>query len=273
MLRQSRNTVSSHATFRPSRQTNLTPIILLAGLAVACTSGDHKAAAARDSSASTATTTITSTTTTSTTAPWVNDTITDASAASATLPSELAAVAEFSENLYDAAKTSRWPDANAIMDSLDRAAKSLPVGVTARSADALELPRVLDSLRQAVAARQRPAALQLSNRVTYLGAKVSAGYHPQVPSDIALLDYSGRELELWSARRSASMLIRTAAELQRTWNAARPDVVRHGGTAEAEKMDSLVARVASAKTAADYGRVATPILDHVDVLESLYTKP
>jgi hypothetical protein len=38
-------------------------------------------------------------------------------------------------------------------------------------------------------------------------------------------------------------------------------------------MDSLVTRVASAKTAADYARVATPILDHVDVLESLYAKP
>ena len=237
----------------------LTRALLLAGFAVACTSGDKKVT--------------TSSTTTTTAAPWVNDTIVDASPASATMPSELAAVAEFGENLYVAAKAGRWADAAAIMDSLDRTAKSLPVGVNARSADALELPRVVDSLRQAVTTRQRPAALQLSNRVTYLAAKVSAGYHPQIPSDIALLDYSGRELEVWSARRSASMLIRTAAELRRTWDAARPDVVRHGGTAEAEKMDSLVALVASAKTAADYGRVAAPILDHVDVLESLYTKP
>jgi hypothetical protein len=249
----------------------LTRALVLAGLAVACTPGDTKTAAPGDSVVSTSIVFTTSSTTTSTVAPWVNDTSVDA--ASATLPSELAAVAEFGEKLYGAAKASNWGEAVAIMDSLDRAAKSFPVGVNARSADALELPRVLDSLRQAVTVRQRPAMLQLSNRVTYLAAKVSAGYHPQVPSEIALLDYSGRELELWSARRSASMLIRTAAELQRTWNAARPDVVRHGGMTEAEKMDSLVTLVASAKTAADYGRVATPILDHVDVLESLYTKP
>jgi hypothetical protein len=203
----------------------------------------------------------------------VNDSAADVSPASATLPSELAAVAELGEHLYDAVKVGKWVEARGLVDSLDRTAKSLPIGVNARSADALELPRVLDSLRQAVTAPQRAAALELSNRVTYLAAKVSAGYHPQIPSDIALLDYSGRELEVWSAQRNASMLIRTAAELRRTWNVARPDVVRHGGTAEAEKMDSLVTRVASAKTAADYGRMATPILDYVDVLESLYTKP
>jgi len=264
---------SGHSTRQLCAPATLTRALLVASLAAACTSGDKKAAAPGDSAVSTATAVTTSSTTTSTAAPWVNDTIVDASPASATLPSELAAVAEFGETLYDAAKANKWADAAAIMDSLDRVAKSLSAGVTSRSADALELPRVLDSLRQAVSARQRVPTLQLSNRVTYLAAKVSAGYHPQIPSDIALLDYSGRELEVWSARRSASMLIRTAAELRRTWDAARPDVVRHGGTAEAEKMDSLVARVASAKTAADYGRVATPILDHVDVLESLYRKP
>jgi hypothetical protein len=273
MRRYSRTNTCAVAIPPRSAGATLTRALLLASLAVACTSGDKKPAASGDSAVNTTTEVSTSSTTTSTVAPWVNDTIVDVSPASSTLPSELAAVAGFGENLYDAAKANRWVDATAIIDSLDRAAKSLPIGVTARSADALELPRVLDSLRQAVAARQRAAALEVSNRVTYLAAKVSAGYHPQIPSDIALLDYSGRELEIWSARRSASMLIRTAAELRRTWDAARPDVVRHGGTTEAERMDSLVARVASAKTVADYGRVATPILDHVDVLESLYTKP
>jgi hypothetical protein len=270
MRRYSHTNTCAVAILSRSAGASLTRALLLAGVAVACTSGDKKAAAPGDSAVNTTTAISTST---STAAPWVNDTIVDASPASATLPSELVAVAGFGENLYDAAKAGKWVDAAAIMDSLDRAAKSLPVGVTARSADALELPRVLDSLRQAVTARRRAAALELSNRVTYLAAKVSAGYHPQIPSDIALLEYSGRELEVWSTRRSASMLIRTAAELRRTWDAARPDVVRHGGTSEAERMDSLVARVASAKTAADYGRVATPILDHVDVLENLYTKP
>ena len=269
MRRYSHTNTCAVAILLRSACASLTRAPLLVSLAVACTAADHKAAAPGDSAVSTAAVV----TSTSAVAPWVNDTIVDVTPASATLPSELAAVAGLGENLYDAAKAAKWVEAAAIMDSLDHAAKSLPVGVNARSADALELPRVLDSLRQAVTVRQRAAALQLSNRVTYLAAKVSAGYHPQIPSDIALLDYSGRELEVWSARRNASMLIRTAAELRRTWDAARPDVVRHGGTAEAEKMDSLVARVASAKTAADYGRVATPILDHVDVLESLYTKP
>jgi hypothetical protein len=255
---------------RLCRRLAITRIALLAGLAIACTSDDHKASTSGDS---TATEVTASSTVTSAGEPMMNDLGIDTSTAPPTLPTELAAVAEFGENLYDAARAGKWDDGRAIMDSLDRAAKSLSVGANAQSADGLELPRVLDSLRQAVSDRQRAAALQLSNRVTYLAAKMSPGYHPQVPSDIALLDYSGRELEIWSAQRNARMLKRTAADLSRTWDGVRPDVVRHGGTTAAETMDSLVTRVVSAKTAADYARVATPILDHVDVLESLYTKP
>ena len=258
------------ATSRLFTRLTIARAALLAGFAVACTSGDRKASASGDS---TATAVTTSSTATPAGEPMMNDLGIDTSTAPPKLPSELAAVADFGENLYDAAKAGKWDNGRAIMDSLDRAARSLPVGANAQSADGLELPRVLDSLRQAVSDRQRVAALQLSNRVTYLAAKMSPGYHPQVPSDIALLDYSGRELEIWSAQRNARMLKRTAADLSRTWDAVRPDVVRHGGTTAAETMDSLVTRVASAKTAADYARVATPILDHVDVLESLYTKP
>lgn len=269
MHRQLHRTRSGRSTFQLFSRQTITRAVLIAGLAVACTSGDKKAAAPGDSVVSTTT----ASTTTSSGTPSENNPMAGIIPASATLPTELAAVAEFGENLYDAAKAGKWADANAIMDSLDRTAKSLPAGVTSRSADALELPRVLDSLRQAVTSRQRVAALQRSNRVTYLAAKVSAGYHPQIPSDIALLDYSGRELEVWSAQRNSSMLKRTATELQRTWDGVRPDVLRHGGTTAAERMDSLLAQVVSAKTAADYGRVATPILNHVDVLESLYTKP
>lgn len=273
MRRQLHRPQSGHSTFKLFTRLHITRAILLAGLAIACTSGDHKTSASGDSAVPTATAVTTSSVTTPTATPPENNPLAGISPASATLPTELAAVAEFGENLYDAAKAGKWVEASAITDSLDRTAKSLPAGVNSRSADALELPRVLDSLHQAVTSRQRAAALQLSNRVTYLAAKVSAGYHPQIPSDIALLDYSGRELEVWSSQRNSSMLKRTATELQRTWDGVRPDVLRHGGTTAAEKMDSLLAQVASAKTAADYGKVATPILNHVDVLESLYTKP
>ena len=256
-------------TFQPFTRLAITRVVLLAGLAVACTSGDDSATTGADSGGGT---------TTSSTAmpggePMISDLGIDTSTAPPALPSELAAVAEFGEKLYDAAKASEWDDGRAIMDSLERAVRSLPVGANAQSADGLELPRVLDSLRQSVSERRRDGALQLSNRVTYLAAKMSTGYHPQIPSGIVLLDYSGRELEIWSAKRNARMLKRTSEDLSRIWDAVRPDVVRHGGTTAAETMDSLVTRVASAKTAADYARIATPILDHVDVLESVYTKP
>ncbi len=57
--------------------------------------------------------------------------------------------------------------------------------------------------------------------------------------------------------------------MEKTWNSLRPSVAAHDAT-EAKKFDALVEQVKSAKTPADYARVATPVLDEVDKLEGLF---
>jgi hypothetical protein len=196
------------------------------------------------------------------------------SAASATMPPALASVAEFGENIYDAAMSRSWTSSRAMLDSLYRSELALrPLLASRPSSEATRLPLVIDSLRQALTARNRDAALETSNRVTYLAAQMSAAYHPQPPAEIALLDYFGRELQVWSAQGNQARLTETAAAIRRTWGSVRSDVVQHGGSVAAARMDTLVTHVASAKTPAEYALVATPILDHVDVLESVYAKP
>jgi hypothetical protein len=195
----------------------------------------------------------------------------DSGAVSAVPPNPVVDVGTYGEDLYDEAKASHWPKATSYMDSLDAAAKALPNDdrIATRRA---ELTGVLDTLRRAVAGKQRQATLEASNRVTYLAAKMSEPYKLVTPADVVLLDYYGRELEIWAAQKNQAKLAQTAAEIRRTWDAVKPAVVSHGGAAAAAKADSLVARIEAAKSPAEYARAATPFLNVVDELEKPFTK-
>lgn len=182
------------------------------------------------------------------------------------VPTAVADVGTHGEDLYDQAKASNWPRATAILDSLNRSASALT------SSERTQLEGVLDTLGRAVAARQREAALEAANRVTFIGAKLTEAYRPKMPADIVRLDYYGRELEIWAARKDLARLSTVSADLRRTWDTVKPTEVSHGGTAAAARMDALVARLAAARTPADYGKLATPILDLVDELEKPFEK-
>jgi hypothetical protein len=198
-------------------------------------------------------------------------TLADSGAASTALPRAVADVGTYGEDLYDQAKSGHWDKARSAMDSLEAAARSLP-GNARISSERRELTGLLDTLRTAVAGKQGAAALEESNRVTYLGAKMSIPYRPATPVDIVLLDYYGRELEIWTARKDQAKLRATAEEIRRTWDAVKPEVVSHGGIAAAAKTDALVAKIEAAKSPTEYGKLATPFLDVVDELEKPFTK-
>jgi hypothetical protein len=182
------------------------------------------------------------------------------------VPRAVADVGTHGEDLFDQVKASNWARARVIMDSLDRSASALT------PSEQGQLSGVLDTLHMAVAARQRNVAIEAANQVTFIGARLTEAYHPKMPADIVRLDYYGRELEIRAAQKNMSTLASTAADLRRTWGTAKPDVISHGGAAAAARTDSLVARLAAAKSPADYARIATPLLDVVDELEKPFEK-
>ncbi len=182
------------------------------------------------------------------------------------VPTAVADVGTHAEDLYDVAKASSWTKASAIMDSLDKAATALTTG------ERTGLTSVLDTLRQAVASHDREGTIEAANQVTFIAANLTEAYHPKMPADIVRLDYYGRELEIWAARKDMSRLSSTMADLRRTWERVKPSELANGGAAAAAKTDSFIAQLAAAKTPADYARVATPFLEVVDKLEKPFEK-
>jgi hypothetical protein len=182
------------------------------------------------------------------------------------VPASVADVGTHGEDLYDEAKAGNWVKARTIMDSLDKSASELP------ASERSELSGALDTLRSAVAAHDRERAVEAANRVTFIAAHLTEAYHPKMPADIVRLDYYGRELEIWAARNDLGKLSSTRDALRRTWDAVKPNVISHGGSTAAARTDSLVARLASAKTAGEYAHIAKPFLDVVDELEKPFEK-
>lgn len=182
------------------------------------------------------------------------------------MPKAVADVGTHGENLYDHARKRDWVNAVIAMDSLEQSAQALQPDESA------QLRAVLDSLRPAVAGRRRDDAIRLSNAVTRIGAALTERYQPSTPADIVRLDYYGREIEIQAARKNLGGLRVTAADLVRTWDAVKPQVLARGGVVAAARTDSLVASLNEARTPADFARLATPILDVVDELEKAFAK-
>lgn len=196
---------------------------------------------------------------------------TGASAASA-VPPAVEALGHFAEDAYDQAKLGQWTRAQHAVDSLGAAARTLTPAQRPTAPSGADVQTSVDALARSVSAHDRAAALRDANHLTAVGARLSDGYHPQIPADVTMLDYYGRELEIWATANDLPKLQMTSAAMRRNWDAVRPAVLARGGATESAQFEALVQRVEAAKTPAAYGALATPVLDAVDVLEAVFRR-
>jgi len=185
------------------------------------------------------------------------------------VPQSLSNAGEYGENIYDYAKVNDWKNADVKLAALRDAVKNVRAEVRNTSAAVDRLDGDVATLDRAVTTRDRQSAMREANQATLDVAEMTAAYKLSVPVEVTKLDYYGRELEVWAQAKDANKLPATAREMRGTWDSLRPSIEAHSAT-EAKKFDALVARVESAKTPANYARVATLVLNEVDNLEKLF---
>jgi multidrug efflux pump subunit AcrA (membrane-fusion protein) len=199
-----------------------------------------------------------------TTAPVV---ATATSAIQPAVPAPAAATEEighYAENLYDWGKIGDWPKAESDLIALKSAV--LKLETTGQVTD------LVAAIEKAVQVRRALTLMHAANDLTRVAAEINRPFNPTVPVEVTLLDYYGRELELWAEEGNAAKLNETRSKLQETWDTVRPSVVAKGGNIEASQFDALVAQLTKATTANDFAATATPILDSVDLLENVFTR-
>jgi hypothetical protein len=185
------------------------------------------------------------------------------------VPAELMNAGEYGENIYDYAKANDWKKADVKVAALKEATKKVRAEVKNQSKNIDGLEADVAALDRAVTAKDRQATTVAANQITRDVAEMTTAYKVIVPVEVVLLDYYGRELEIWAEAKDAGKLQATAREMRKTWNAVRPSIEAKN-SAVAKKFEGLVAQVEAAKAPADYAKVAKPVLDEVDNLEKVF---
>ena len=189
--------------------------------------------------------------------------------AEGSVPPSLSNAGEYGENIYDYAKANDWKNAGAKLAALKDAVKQVRTDVKNQSAAVQQLDAHVATVDRSVTAKDRQATMRESNQVTLDVANLTVAYKLSVPVQVTKLDYYGRELEVWAQAQDLNKLQATAREMRQTWDSLRPTITAKSAT-EANKFDTMVVQIESAKKAADYARVATPVLNEVDSLEKLF---
>jgi hypothetical protein len=174
------------------------------------------------------------------------------------------------ENAYDQVRLADWTAARASVDSLSGPLMRAQAQDTA--GQGVEIRAAIQSLDSAVRRRDRMQGLRDANTLTKLATLLPAAQTAKTPADVTVLDFYGRELEIWAEAKDMAKLRETSSAIQSTWKELRPRVIALGGNAEAVRFDRAAATVAAARTPAQYGKAATPVLDEVDALEVIFAK-
>ncbi|MGA7617166.1 MAG: hypothetical protein WBX15_18530 [Thermoanaerobaculia bacterium] len=176
-------------------------------------------------------------------------------------PSSLTDSAEYAENIYDAAYTSQWKQAEAKAADLKTSSGAYPSLVAS-------LPDLETKIRQ----QDRLGTMSVSNEMTRQAAELMRRYSVPTPVEVSLLDYEGRKIQTDAAANDEAALKRTAHEIRRRWDSVRPEVERHGGGSEAKAFESEVKKLEIASSVTESEKVAKSILDQVDRLENVFTR-
>ena len=136
---------------------------------------------------------------------------------------------------------------------------------------ALDVAALAVAVKRDINARDHSAALREINQMTRLTIEMSAAYAQPIPVEVSLLDYFGRELQVWAIAGDKAHLNSTLNALDATWNKVRPQVVaRKGGAKAAQSFDAMVTRAKAAQSPNGVVQVAAPLLEEVDRLENVF---
>jgi hypothetical protein len=127
--------------------------------------------------------------------------------------------------------------------------------------------------RTAQLSRSGASALKVSqaaNSVSQLMPGFYSRYHDPVPAAVLKLDYLDRQVQL-DARAGDNAKLRTAiAQLEATWKALRPQLVKAGGSSVARSYDKHVVALKGGGAASAVQTEAAHGLDVVDKMEAVF---
>jgi hypothetical protein len=134
------------------------------------------------------------------------------------------------------------------------------------------LGRTIADLEKAIASKNRLDTMRFSNRITLIAATVAVPFRPSVPTEVSLLDYNGRELEIWSEVKVTEKLSSIVIRMHLAWQTLMPKLIEQNRIKELRRFSDLMGRLELARVPEDYGRLSRQVLAETDVLKAIFLK-
>jgi hypothetical protein len=135
------------------------------------------------------------------------------------------------------------------------------------------LGRTIADLEKAIAAKNRLDTMRFANRVTLIAATVAVPLKPSVPTEVSLLDYNGRELEIWSEVKMTEKLSSIVIRMHLAWQTLMPKLIEQNGLKELRRFSDLMGHLESARLPEEYGRLSRQVLVETDTMKSIFVRP
>lgn len=179
-------------------------------------------------------------------------------------------ISDYATSIYNIVKLKKWREAEPDIARLQTSFQQLKNEMNMSNAELAQLYSNITALKSSVAANSHQAMCD-ANQMTLTTAKLAKHFDPKVPIEVAMLDYYGRELEIWTATENTTKLRTAVEKLRQTWEALRPSIQSRGGSTQLENFeDTLIALVEKASSPTEYSLLATPILGEVKNLRKLF---
>jgi len=190
------------------------------------------------------------------------------------IATELDSLAGGAEEIFNLALAGNLERAGKRLDTLKKKAAALDL--VRDEADLILLPqlqRTIADLEKALAAKSHLDTMRTSNRITLISAALAVPYKPRIPTEVSLLEYNGRELEIWSEVKRMDKLSSIVIRMHLAWQTLMPKLIEFNGGKELKRFSELMMHLEQARTVEEYDRLAKQILAGTATLEAIFAKP
>ena len=187
---------------------------------------------------------------------------------------ELDSLTGCAEEIFNLAQAGNLERAEKRVDKLKKLAAALDR--IQDEANLILLPRLnrtITDLDKALSAKNHLDIMRNSNRITLITATLAVPYQPRIPTEVSLLEYNGRELELWSEAKRTDKLSSIVMRMHLSWQTLMPKLIENNGDNELRHFSQLMRHLELARTPEEYDRLSKQALVRTAYLKAIFAKP
>ena len=187
---------------------------------------------------------------------------------------ELDSLTGWADDIFNLAQAGNLERAEKRVEKLKKLAAALDH--VQDEANLILLPRLkltISNLEKALSARNHQDIMLNSNRITLIAATLAVPYQPRIPTEVSLLEYNGRELEIWSEAKRMDKLSSIVMRMHLAWQTLMPKLIESNGSKELKRFSLLMRQLELARTPEEYDRLSKQALVITASLKAIFARP